>query len=70
MLKIVLPEGTYYGQVETASGILGVFIVSDGKSEKPYRLHFRSPNFNNLWAVTRNLAGLANRRSDSNPIES
>jgi NADH-quinone oxidoreductase subunit D/NADH-quinone oxidoreductase subunit C/D len=51
-VKIVLPEGTYYGQVETARGILGVFIVSDGKSEKPCRLHFRSPNFNNLWAVT------------------
>jgi NADH-quinone oxidoreductase subunit D len=51
--KIKLPEGSYYGQVETARGALGVFIVSDGKSDVPYRLHFRSPNFNNLWAVTR-----------------
>jgi NADH-quinone oxidoreductase subunit D/NADH-quinone oxidoreductase subunit C/D len=50
--KIVLPEGTYYGQIETARGVLGVFIVSDGKNETPYRMHFRSPNFNNLWAVT------------------
>jgi NADH-quinone oxidoreductase subunit D len=50
--KIILPEGSYYGQVETARGVLGVFIVSDGNSETPYRLHFRSPNFNNLWAVT------------------
>jgi NADH-quinone oxidoreductase subunit D len=50
--KIRLPEGTYYGQVETARGVLGVFIASDGNSEKPCRLHFRSPNFNNLWAVT------------------
>ena len=51
--KIKPPEGSYYGQVETARGALGVFIVSDGKSDVPYRLHFRSPNFNNLWAVTR-----------------
>jgi NADH-quinone oxidoreductase subunit D len=51
-VKIKLPEGSYYGQIETARGVLGVFIVSDGKSDTPYRLHFRSPNFNNLWAVT------------------
>lgn len=50
--KIKLPQGSYYGQVETARGVLGVFIVSDGSSDKPYRLHFRSPNFSNLWAVT------------------
>jgi NADH-quinone oxidoreductase subunit D/NADH-quinone oxidoreductase subunit C/D len=50
--RIKVPEGTYYGQVETARGVLGVLIVSDGKSDTPYRLHFRSPNFNNLWAVT------------------
>ena len=50
--KIKLPEGTYYEQVETARGVLGVFVVSDGKSDGPYRIHFRSPNFNNLWAVT------------------
>jgi NADH:ubiquinone oxidoreductase subunit D len=50
--KIRPPEGTYYGQVETARGVLGVLIVSDGKSDVPYRVHFRSPNFNNLWAIT------------------
>jgi NADH-quinone oxidoreductase subunit D len=49
---IVLPKGMHYGQVETARGILGVFIVSDGTSETPYRCHFRSPNYNNMWAVT------------------
>jgi NADH-quinone oxidoreductase subunit D/NADH-quinone oxidoreductase subunit C/D len=38
--------------VETARGVLGVLLVSDGKSDRPYRIHFRSPNFNNLWAVT------------------
>lgn len=50
--KIRPPEGIHYGQVETARGVLGVTIVSDGKSDVPYRLHFRSPSFNNLWAVT------------------
>jgi NADH-quinone oxidoreductase subunit D len=50
--KIKLPQGRYYGQLETAKGALGVFIYSDGTSDMPYRLHFRSPNFNNLWAIT------------------
>jgi NADH-quinone oxidoreductase subunit D/NADH-quinone oxidoreductase subunit C/D len=50
--KIKLPQGRYYGQVETARGVLGVFLYSEEAQEKPYRLHFRSPNFNNLWAIT------------------
>ncbi len=50
--KIKVPEGIHYGQLETARGILGVTIVADGKADTPYRIHFRSPNFNNLWAVT------------------
>jgi len=49
--KIKLPPGRYYNHVETARGVLGVFIYSDG-GEKPYRLHFRSPSFNNMWAIT------------------
>jgi len=55
--KIKLPEGLYYNQMETARGILGALIVSDG-SEKPYRIHLRSPNFNNLWSVTATGPGL------------
>ncbi|MCC6486009.1 MAG: NADH-quinone oxidoreductase subunit D [Candidatus Hydrogenedentes bacterium] len=51
-VELTLPEGIHYGQVETARGAFGVLIVSDGKREIPYRLHFRSPNFNNLWVVT------------------
>ena len=50
--RITVPEGAYYEQIETARGILGVMLVSDGKSPNPHRLHFRSPNFNNMWAVT------------------
>lgn len=49
--KLKLPEGRFYGQIETARGILGLFIVSDGK-EIPYRTYFRTPNFHNLWAIT------------------
>jgi len=50
--KIRLPEGVHYGQVETARGILGVFIAAEGGSDVPYRIHLRSPTFNNLWPVT------------------
>ncbi len=55
--KIKLPEGYYYHHLETARGILGVSIVSDG-TENPYRIHFRSPNFNNLWCITHIAKGL------------
>ncbi|MBK7961104.1 MAG: NADH-quinone oxidoreductase subunit D [Bdellovibrionales bacterium] len=55
--KIRIPEGIYYNQMETARGILGVMLVADG-TEKPYRLHFRTPNFNNLWSVISMAKGL------------
>ncbi len=50
-VKPKVPEGRYYTQVETARGILGLTIVSTGK-DIPYRMHFRSPCFNNLWVAT------------------
>lgn len=50
--KIRIPEGTYYSQMDTARGTLGVLIVADG-TEKPYRMHFRTANFNNLWCITK-----------------
>lgn len=50
-IRTKLPEGRYYQQMETARGILGVMIVSTGK-DIPYRMHFRSPCFNNLWVAT------------------
>jgi len=49
--RVKLPEGLYYGQIETARGVLGLTLVSDG-GDTPNRAHFRSPVFNNLWAVT------------------
>jgi NADH-quinone oxidoreductase subunit D/NADH-quinone oxidoreductase subunit C/D len=46
------PAGRYYGQMETARGMIGVFVVSEGAA-KPYRFHVRTPNFNNLWCLCR-----------------
>ncbi len=57
MAKIKIPEGIHYGHLETARGILGTMIVSDGTKESPYRVHMRSPNFNNLWAITMTAPG-------------
>ena len=55
--KIIIPKGVYYSCLETARGVLGVFIVSDGISDKPQRIHLRSPNYNNLWALDRMTRG-------------
>ncbi len=49
--KTVLPEGSHYAQLETARGILGIYAVSDGVSDKPVRIHMRSPNYNNVWSA-------------------
>jgi NADH-quinone oxidoreductase subunit D len=47
---IKLPEGEYYQRVETARGVLGVYVLSDG-NKNPVRVKFRSPNFVNLSAL-------------------
>lgn len=50
--KIKIPQGRYYSQVETARGVLGTWLVSESeKKEGAYRVHFRSPCFNNLWTL-------------------
>ncbi len=41
------PVGDVYHQTENPKGILGCYVVSDG-SDKPYRVHFRRPSFNNI----------------------
>lgn len=53
---IKLPEGEYLQRVETARGELGVYIVSTGE-KNPYRMHFRTPNFSNLFVMNRLAAG-------------
>ena len=46
--RLLAPRaGDAYDQIESARGVLGVYIVSDG-SVRPYRMHVRSPAFCNL----------------------
>lgn len=53
---IKAPKGEYYQRVETARGELGVLIVSDG-GPSPARMKFRSPNFSNLFVLSKIAAG-------------
>src|SRR5690606_157123 len=41
------PKGSIYNAVESPRGELGVFLESDG-GPKPYRVHMRTPSFDNL----------------------
>ncbi len=41
------PEGSVYVATESPRGELGVFLEGDG-GPRPYRVHFRTPSFNNL----------------------
>ena len=45
-----LPKGEFFSRVETARGMFGVFIVSEGGTT-PYRIKYRSPGFSNLSAL-------------------
>jgi len=47
-----LPAGEFFQRVETARGELAVYIVSDG-NKTPYRIKFRSPNFSNLFVISK-----------------
>jgi NADH-quinone oxidoreductase subunit D len=44
------PKGEVYQKIESPRGELGVFVASDG-SNKPYRVHFRTPSFVNLQSL-------------------
>jgi NADH-quinone oxidoreductase subunit D len=44
------PAGTIYSAVESPRGELGVYLVSDG-SPTPYRVHWRTPSFNNMQVL-------------------
>jgi NADH:ubiquinone oxidoreductase subunit D len=51
-----IPAGAYFSSVETARGLFGTYIVSDG-GLKPYRIKSRSPNFSNLAPIGEMAAG-------------
>ncbi len=55
-LRLRLPAGESYAQIESPRGILGCYLVSDG-TEKPYRCHFRAPAFINLTVLRELLIG-------------
>jgi NADH-quinone oxidoreductase subunit D len=44
------PKGSIYNAVESPRGELGVYLVSDG-GPKPYRIHWRTPSFDNLGSI-------------------
>ncbi len=44
------PKGAIYNAIESPRGELGVYLVSDG-GPKPYRIHWRTPSFDNLQAL-------------------
>lgn len=44
------PKGYVYSAVESPRGELGVYLESDG-GPKPYRVHWRTPSFDNLQAL-------------------
>ncbi len=44
------PKGAVYSAVESPRGELGVYLESDG-GPKPYRIHWRTPSFDNLGAL-------------------
>ena len=50
------PKGEAYHEIESAKGILGYYVVSDG-SNKPYRVHVRRPSFINLGMLDKMLPG-------------
>jgi len=52
-----VPKGSVYAAVESPRGELGVFLESDG-GPKPYRIHWRTPSFNNLEVLSELSKGL------------
>ncbi|MBT3337706.1 MAG: NADH-quinone oxidoreductase subunit D [Anaerolineae bacterium] len=52
-----VPKGSVYAAVESPRGELGVFLESDG-GPKPYRVHWRTPSFNNLEVLPLMAEGL------------
>ena len=44
------PKGAVYAAVESPRGELGVYLESDG-GPKPYRIHWRTPSFDNLGSL-------------------
>ena len=51
------PKGAVYAAVESPRGELGVYLESDG-GPKPYRIHWRTPSFDNLGSMPQQARGV------------
>ncbi len=51
------PSGDVYQSVEAPGGEFGLYLVSDG-TDRPYRLHFRTPSFVHLQCYPELVSGL------------
>ncbi len=51
------PKGSIYSAVESPRGELGVYLEGDG-GPKPYRIHWRTPSFDNLQVLPEMVRGL------------
>ncbi len=49
--SLIPPSGIHYSSIESSNGELGFTVVSDGKSNTPWRLKVRSPSFMNIIAL-------------------
>ncbi len=54
---IKIPEGRFYNAVESARGLLGVYLVGNG-DQRPYRLKLRVPSFSNIFVIEELLKGV------------
>ena len=52
----VAPKASIYSAVENPRGELGVYLEGDG-GPKPYRVHWRTPSFDNLSVVSKIVKG-------------
>lgn len=52
------PAGEAYSRIEAPKGELGFYVISDGKSTRPYRVKIRSPGFCSLTALSKMVRGL------------
>ncbi|HEY9153084.1 MAG TPA: NADH dehydrogenase (quinone) subunit D, partial [Anaerolineales bacterium] len=50
------PKASIYSAVESPRGELGVYLEGDG-GPKPYRVHWRTPSFDNLSVITKIVKG-------------
>ena len=52
-----VPKGEYYSSVESARGLFGIYLVSDG-TLNPYRMKLRTPSFSNLNSLIDMVPGI------------